>query len=245
MLAISGFCYILQYYIEPYETIELNEMEKNSLISSTLTIYLGIYFLSGTLSSPIQVLFLIGILLANAYFGQYFLKEFILSKAEEIYQIKILRRIFPKILKKLREVAKKIKWDRKIRVISDIAVDNLAVYASKGKLGKIIAKAMSRESNKRLLKETLLMRMESIGTFGIKNLFGGLFRRKMKVHDQNSGLIPVPNQQNEENGLEPDSSDQLIEKKKSIGSKSILHGVLGELLGADSREEEEKRNENE
>lgn len=52
-LAVLGVCflsYVMQIFGEPFTTDDLNNMEKRSMLYATVTLYAGIYFVSGTLS---------------------------------------------------------------------------------------------------------------------------------------------------------------------------------------------------
>lgn len=65
---ILMIAFYLQEHYEPYETVALNNLEKKSIICSSVTIYCGLYFLTDSLSNNGKLGFFIVILLVNLYF---------------------------------------------------------------------------------------------------------------------------------------------------------------------------------
>lgn len=50
-LCVLGVCflsYLLQIYGVPFEDQSLNDMERRALINATVTLYFGIYYVTGT-----------------------------------------------------------------------------------------------------------------------------------------------------------------------------------------------------
>eukprot|EP01017_Pseudomicrothorax_dubius_P028706 TRINITY_DN3428_c0_g1_i1.p1 TRINITY_DN3428_c0_g1~~TRINITY_DN3428_c0_g1_i1.p1 ORF type:complete len:134 (-),score=6.86 TRINITY_DN3428_c0_g1_i1:95-496(-) len=107
VLFIGGLNYLLQKWWEPYEDNILNEMEKRGLIVSTITIYLGLYLLTGQLSSGVRIVLLVINFIALAYFYVYFAKEFAIAKARELKSIKLVKKYFGRLLDRAIDLLKR------------------------------------------------------------------------------------------------------------------------------------------
>ena len=66
-IILSGFTFI-HYRLEPYTASELNHMELQSLLVSTLTLYCGLFYLTDTISNFFQLFLFSLIIIGNAYF---------------------------------------------------------------------------------------------------------------------------------------------------------------------------------
>jgi len=67
-MAILAIGFYLQEHYDPYETVALNELEKKSIICSTITIYCGLFFLTDSLSNTGKLGFFSVIVIVNVYF---------------------------------------------------------------------------------------------------------------------------------------------------------------------------------
>ena len=65
------FSYLLQLKFEPYTLNQLNQMERNSIIVSAITIYSGLFFLTNSLNDDSKLLFFFLMLLSNITFLVY------------------------------------------------------------------------------------------------------------------------------------------------------------------------------
>lgn len=116
VLGVSAGFYLLQVKIAPYETPTLNEMEKRSLIFSTVTIYCGLFcltskhplrplktliFLLEQLSSSSKVVPFLVLIFANLYFLIYWIIEFLKAKSAQLLENKYCAKYCGKILRKL------------------------------------------------------------------------------------------------------------------------------------------------
>ena len=63
--------YVLQQRNNPYVVNQLNEMELRSIIVSAVTIYSGLFFLTGDLGNDSQLLMFVVMLLSNVVFISY------------------------------------------------------------------------------------------------------------------------------------------------------------------------------
>lgn len=52
----------------PFDKLNLNQLESKSIIAASITIYCGLYYLSGSLSEPTKVAFFAVIILVNVHF---------------------------------------------------------------------------------------------------------------------------------------------------------------------------------
>jgi hypothetical protein len=80
-----------QYSWKPYINKELNKMDSEALLTATITIYCGIYYISNALPGYIEILMFLGIVLGNAYFVCHWI--FYMSKAG----IDILVKFYPSL----------------------------------------------------------------------------------------------------------------------------------------------------
>jgi hypothetical protein len=86
----------LQYWQSPYTTSELNQMELRSVLVASITIYCGLYYLTGRLSAVGRVWLFCIMLLVNVYFLHYFLAHFTTSLTISLSRhISILRYCLP------------------------------------------------------------------------------------------------------------------------------------------------------
>ncbi|CAG9330614.1 unnamed protein product [Blepharisma stoltei] len=69
------FCLYSQSIVQPYDGNALNEMETRSILVATVTIYCGLYYLTGSLDFYSKTIFFILICAANIYFLYYWLKK--------------------------------------------------------------------------------------------------------------------------------------------------------------------------
>ncbi|CAG9321206.1 unnamed protein product [Blepharisma stoltei] len=93
------FCLYLQFVIKPYNGESLNRLEMTSIAVSALTMYCGMYYLTGSLDSSTQFLFFIIIVAANSYFIIFWC-----IKAGDVW----LRCIFEKIKEIRRRLANRV-----------------------------------------------------------------------------------------------------------------------------------------
>jgi hypothetical protein len=80
--------FFIQEHYEPYDTDELNSLEKKSILCSAVTIFCGLYFLTNSLSNLVKLVFFFIILGANLYFIFYWLKGMIVSIADKGARVK-------------------------------------------------------------------------------------------------------------------------------------------------------------
>ncbi|CAG9326024.1 unnamed protein product [Blepharisma stoltei] len=71
VMVLLLFCLIMQSQNQPYDGSILNQMEIRSILVATITIYCGLYYLTGALNEATKVVFFIAIVLVNAYFIYY------------------------------------------------------------------------------------------------------------------------------------------------------------------------------
>ncbi|CAG9330615.1 unnamed protein product [Blepharisma stoltei] len=69
------FCVYFQSIVQPYDGDALNEMEVRSILVAAVTIYCGLYYLTGSLDFYSKTIFFILICVANIYFLYYWLKK--------------------------------------------------------------------------------------------------------------------------------------------------------------------------
>ena len=69
---LFGFL-MLQYKIKPYNSSELNHMEIEGLSTATLTLYCGVYYMTGDLGDIATLCLFILIVIGNGYFIIYWL----------------------------------------------------------------------------------------------------------------------------------------------------------------------------
>ena len=62
------FCLFIQYEVGPYNSDELNHMEVEALITATLTIYCGLYYLTQDISEAFKIVLFTIIVCGNSYF---------------------------------------------------------------------------------------------------------------------------------------------------------------------------------
>ena len=88
---------LIHYLMDPYKTHELNHMEMEALITSTLTLYCGLYYLTDDIGTLFQIILFVVIILGNSYFVLYWL----------YWMIKAISDIIVKIFPVLRFLLKK------------------------------------------------------------------------------------------------------------------------------------------
>ena len=65
VLTASSF---FHYKLKPYRSVELNAMENEAMITATLTLYCGLFYLTNDIGSIFQVLLFIAMVIGNTYF---------------------------------------------------------------------------------------------------------------------------------------------------------------------------------
>ena len=70
VMSVSSF---VHYRLKPYSSPELNNMEMEALITSTITLYCGLYYLTHDIGSNFQIILFVLILIGNTYFVCYWL----------------------------------------------------------------------------------------------------------------------------------------------------------------------------
>jgi hypothetical protein len=78
--------YILQYKYKPFVSPDLNYVEETSIVASAITIYCGLYYLSGALNYGGKIFFFILILIVNGYFIVVWLIAFTSNSVSEFLQ---------------------------------------------------------------------------------------------------------------------------------------------------------------
>ena len=78
----------MHYKLEPYTSYELNHMELEALLISTLTLYCGLFYLTDTITTSFQYLLFVLILLGNAYFIFYWLYWMVHALIDVIIRLK-------------------------------------------------------------------------------------------------------------------------------------------------------------
>jgi hypothetical protein len=87
----------IQNSYQPYNHASLNQMEVRSILVANLTIYCGLYYLTGDLSEIAKLSFFIIIVVSNAYFLYYWILKLLeASSSVLISKIPCLRRRFSK-----------------------------------------------------------------------------------------------------------------------------------------------------
>jgi hypothetical protein len=85
---------VIQYLTRPYASNELNQMELRSIFVASVTIFCGLYYLTGDLGEFAKVLFFLVMLLANLYFLAYFASNLFRALAVKLAKVHpLLRRI--------------------------------------------------------------------------------------------------------------------------------------------------------
>jgi hypothetical protein len=85
---------ILQHLTRPYASNELNQMELRSIFVASVTIFCGLYYLTGDLGEIAKVLFFLVMLLVNLYFLAYFSSNLFRALAVKLAKVHpLLRRI--------------------------------------------------------------------------------------------------------------------------------------------------------
>jgi hypothetical protein len=85
---------VIQYLARPYVSNELNQMELRSIFVASVTIFCGLYYLTGDLGKIAKVLFFLVMLLANLYFLAYFASNLFRALAVKLAKVHpLLRRI--------------------------------------------------------------------------------------------------------------------------------------------------------
>jgi len=79
VLGVSFSAYLLQVYGNPFEEDDLNKMEMYATINATITLYGGVYFISGDLPQAVNYVFLALIAITNIVFIVYWAKILILE----------------------------------------------------------------------------------------------------------------------------------------------------------------------
>eukprot|EP01017_Pseudomicrothorax_dubius_P034576 TRINITY_DN4761_c0_g1_i4.p1 TRINITY_DN4761_c0_g1~~TRINITY_DN4761_c0_g1_i4.p1 ORF type:complete len:251 (+),score=34.12 TRINITY_DN4761_c0_g1_i4:87-839(+) len=125
VLFIGGLNYLFQKWFEPYEDEILNEMEKRSLIVSTITVYIGLYYLTNLLSVPVKLCLLLVVFIALAYFYLYFLKEFIIAKGKSLLSVKFIDKYFGHVLRRFLAWAKPKKRRASSQTVEKIEVKKI------------------------------------------------------------------------------------------------------------------------
>jgi hypothetical protein len=98
---------VIQYLTRPYATNELNQMELRSIFVASVTIFCGLYYLTGDLGEIAKVLFFLVMLLANLYFLTYFASNLFRALAVKLAKVhpllrRILRQPLPNHLPEIR-----------------------------------------------------------------------------------------------------------------------------------------------
>lgn len=127
VLGLSAGCYFLQIKFLPFEHPTLNEMEKRSLVVSTVCIYCGLYFVVGKtisffknidVSTGVKLMFFALIVIMNIYFFAYWVVEFLKVKSKSLLKIPFVKKHFGKYLRKLA----KFQWRTKHTAVAWISV---------------------------------------------------------------------------------------------------------------------------
>jgi hypothetical protein len=85
---------VIQYLTRPYSINELNHMELRSIFVASVTIFCGLYYLTGDLGEIAKVLFFLVMLLVNLYFLAYFASNLFRAVAVKLAKVHpLLRRI--------------------------------------------------------------------------------------------------------------------------------------------------------
>mmetsp|Transcript_6732 Transcript_6732/g.6043 ORF Transcript_6732/g.6043 Transcript_6732/m.6043 type:complete len:94 (+) Transcript_6732:1384-1665(+) len=83
---------MVQVKFSPYVGPILNEMEKRSMIVSTISIYSGMFFLLDEATTSLQMFFFLLMVAANLYFFIYWGVEFLKAKASALLKIKCIEK---------------------------------------------------------------------------------------------------------------------------------------------------------
>mmetsp|Transcript_20345 Transcript_20345/g.38018 ORF Transcript_20345/g.38018 Transcript_20345/m.38018 type:complete len:446 (-) Transcript_20345:33-1370(-) len=86
---------IVQYLTRPYANSQLNEMELRAIMTATVTIYCGLFYLTNDLDATSKVVFFVIMLASNAYFLYYFIMQLGLALSEKFANVHpIIRQVF-------------------------------------------------------------------------------------------------------------------------------------------------------
>lgn len=102
VLAVSFGSYIIHIKSQPFIDNDLNEAEKRSLVVSSFTIYCGLYYISGGLSTGVDILLLILMVFVNAHFIYVWIKTYL---SEQIIQLKKTG-VWDKVMNKIKKKKK-------------------------------------------------------------------------------------------------------------------------------------------
>ena len=86
ILLVMTWTSFLHYKLDPYNSVELNNMEMEALITSTLTLYCGLYYLTRDVGVAFQMILFCLILLGNGYFICYWLYWVTLAMLDIVVQ---------------------------------------------------------------------------------------------------------------------------------------------------------------
>ena len=103
ILAVCFLSYLIHIKSQPFIDPELNDAEKKSLINSSFTIYIGLYYISGNLPKAVDVLLLILLVLVNANFVLIWLKAFLSEHIKAMKKAGTWDKILNKFKKKTKE----------------------------------------------------------------------------------------------------------------------------------------------
>ena len=106
VLGVSFLSYLIHIDSRPFIDTDLNQAEKNALISATFTLYAGLYYLSGLGSWTSFCLYLL-IVFVNCMFGMSWLKGFLREQLASLSKSPIGQ----KVLKKLPFLARFANFD--------------------------------------------------------------------------------------------------------------------------------------
>jgi hypothetical protein len=94
MVILVSFLF-LQYWQEPYTIDELNKMELRAILTASITIYCGLYYLTQHLGEGAKIAMLVVMVVTNCYFLYFFLRLFTASFVHSLAQhFSFLRRHF-------------------------------------------------------------------------------------------------------------------------------------------------------
>jgi predicted outer membrane repeat protein len=85
MLVISAFA-VLHHFVQPYSNSSLNDMEMRAILVAAVTIYCGLFYLTGNLNEVAKIFFFVVMVGINVYFFKFFLKQLTISLKGTVFK---------------------------------------------------------------------------------------------------------------------------------------------------------------
>ena len=122
VLIIAVVCQLFHFKVEPYSTPTLNQMETNSLVVCILTLYFGMYYVTGAHytymdNAGVSWMFLILIIVPNLYFFGFWVLKMRIEVLKMVYKMNK-----PSLLKLVSCMDQDVFYDKYIKPDEEILI---------------------------------------------------------------------------------------------------------------------------